>query len=375
MASEYIPPRLYDAGGDLARQWFVYYSVAVPGSKVKRRVKVYDNLNSFTTKRERRERAKVLIQALMELLGKGWRPGTHAPGGLLLDALAAAIERRKPGFRPRTVTSYTGLVSMIRHYLDSLSRAEMLVSEWSPADVRGFVDWLVKVRGVKGRTVNGYAANGRILWNYLLQDKLIEENPWREFKPFRTDKKSQYVAFTKDETQRLTAYMAAHAPNLGLLCRVIYYTGARPNEVINIRRRDIDAERARLTIPAAVSKNRRTMAVNVPAHFVPELLAHAGQCPADWYLFSRDFLPGEKLIWRNRVSEAFQRVRDACGIPPEKTLYSWKHTAAVMAYLGGATPLEIMRQFRHHSLDMTMVYLRDLGLEISENFSEKLPRL
>ncbi len=44
------------------------------------------------------------------------------------------------------------------------------------------------------------------------------------------------------------------------------------------------------------------------------------------------------------------------------TMYSWKHTGNCNAYRAGADIKALQQQNRHHSLEMTDVYLRSMGL-------------
>jgi len=50
-------------------------------------------------------------------------------------------------------------------------------------------------------------------------------------------------------------------------------------------------------------------------------------------------------------------------IGKEKTLYSWKHTGGIDYYNVVKDPYPIMQQLRHHSLQITMIYLKSLGLQ------------
>lgn len=66
----------------------------------------------------------------------------------------------------------------------------------------------------------------------------------------------------------------------------------------------------------------------------------------------------------------------AAGLDGNKyTLYGWKHTGNVDAYLAGIDIYDIMRQNRHHSLEETMRYLNSLGLRPNVNFKKKGPKL
>jgi site-specific recombinase XerD len=53
------------------------------------------------------------------------------------------------------------------------------------------------------------------------------------------------------------------------------------------------------------------------------------------------------------------------------TLYSWKHTGVVSAFQAGLNIKLIQELLRHHSLEMTDIYLKSLGLTINKEVEEK----
>jgi hypothetical protein len=53
---DYSEPKIYDAGGDLTKRWYVYYSYRDPETgKLKRRPPIYKGANRYKTKGERME--------------------------------------------------------------------------------------------------------------------------------------------------------------------------------------------------------------------------------------------------------------------------------------------------------------------------------
>ena len=68
-----ILPKLNDAGGDLSKKWFVYYSVRDPRTDKMKRFREHSGL-SQADESERRECARQKIQELTEKLKRGWTP-------------------------------------------------------------------------------------------------------------------------------------------------------------------------------------------------------------------------------------------------------------------------------------------------------------
>ena len=70
----------------------------------------------------------------------------------------------------------------------------------------------------------------------------------------------------------------------------------------------------------------------------------------------------------------FQKLIPELNLSEEYTLYSWKHSGVVSAYNAGVDIKTIQRQCRHSSLEQTDVYLKSLGLGVSQAMN-KIPQL
>lgn len=70
-----ILPKLYDANGDIRKQWFVYYSFRDPATDKMKRFKVFEGLSDKNlNKKERYIIAEILINDLTARMRQGWNP-------------------------------------------------------------------------------------------------------------------------------------------------------------------------------------------------------------------------------------------------------------------------------------------------------------
>ncbi len=71
----YSEPKIYDAGGDLSKRWYVYYSFRNPETdKLERQVPIYNKVNFFETLKERKAAIKILREAVSAILKNGYNP-------------------------------------------------------------------------------------------------------------------------------------------------------------------------------------------------------------------------------------------------------------------------------------------------------------
>lgn len=143
---------------------------------------------------------------------------------------------------------------------------------------------------------------------------------------------------------------------------------------MQIKVKHIDFESRQVMIPSEVSKNRKQSSVELPSNFYAEVKKTFKGIDPEYYLFGRGLVPGVIAIHRNRATEAHKKVLEYLNISNQHTLYSWKHSGAVAAIKAGINPYSLMRQWRHHSLEQTMTYLKSLGLTSNSEFSSKQPK-
>ena len=74
------------------------------------------------------------------------------------------------------------------------------------------------------------------------------------------------------------------------------------------------------------------------------------------------------------MGNRFRRLITELHLGKDYTLYSWKHSGVVAAYNAGIDIKTIQNQCRHHSLEQTDIYLKSLGLGVSQAINE-IPKL
>jgi len=82
-----------------------------------------------------------------------------------------------------------------------------------------------------------------------------------------------------------------------------------------------------------------------------------------YFLFGKDLKASKYKASTNAAYSRHVKALTAVGVHGQGyDLYSWKHTGVVNAYKAGMDVKAIQAQGRHHSLEMTDIYLRGLGL-------------
>ncbi len=337
--------KVNNAGGDLTKQWFVYYNVEG------KRYKKYGKINSFHTKAARMRAAKELILVLVDI------PVTiKIKKDKLFEELYEYLEDNKGFWRKKTYQS-------VKSKLDVLF--EKVNGKLTQVRIQKFFKWLSVNRSMT--TYNHYHQILKFLLKGINKTQLLDGI--RRVKAH----KIPALYFQKHQVNRLKKYISEHDPQLWLFIKFIFYTFIRPGEIRQLRVNDVLFEEAKIIVRANVSKNKKQQYVAIPNHFINDL-EHLKYLSPNDYIFKskRDF---SKPIGINTMSSRHRKILNKLGFGIEYKLYSWKHTGAVFFIQNGGRVKELQIQLRHHSLDQVDAYLRQMGITDLDDLRINFPEI
>lgn len=181
-----------------------------------------------------------------------------------------------------------------------------------------------------------------------------------------TQDSSTNIAFTDVDRNRMEIYMRENNFPLYLFTRYMYYAFIRPKELRMLRVKHVDTVGKYILVPGEISKNRKTESTPIiqPLLTLIDLAHHR---PND-YLFGAALTPGKGTCSENTPYNWHVEALEAVGLKDQGyTLYSWKHTGAVNAYLSGVGIKQLQSLLRHSSVQITDIYLKSLGLRTDPN--------
>lgn len=349
---DYIPAKLYDKG----KKWFVYYSYRDPSGKMKR-YRVYENINRYTNPKDKREYAEKLIFGVnFQISQVGFDPNGEQVFEVVKNwSVIQSLNYFKQkipemGLRKKTSDSYYSFTEMFTQALKRFHQDP--INELKKITCQALLDDLTRERRWSNTTRNNALTFGRLWFSYLIEHGITEVNPFKSIKPLQ-EAKSQNQPFDNDSFERIKKNADT---DLYRFILFLYYTGTRPNEARQLKHENIDRGRKILFIPAKLSKGKKDGFVPLSDQFL-EL-----------------FPLGEGLIFGtsiNYYTQKFVKLKRKLNLPESYTLYSTKHTRAVHLAEDGASPYAIMQLFRHSSLEITMNYLRGLGISIGREAADK----
>ncbi len=381
--------RLYDAGGDLTKRWYIEFYVwdDRKGDKVRKR---YYQINDYETEVERRAAAKKQIKEINELLKDGYyikadgvgeeqiekkrikeQPAIHS----IEKAFKSILEIKATEVRKKSLQKISSIGSIFQAFI----RPKLYLHQISKIDLIKYSDYLLTARKVTPQTRNNHLRFLKSLFNDMLDRGWLEENPAAEYKKMKETVSAKNKAYSKTQQKQILALADAQ---LKLTIQFLYYCFMRPNEVRLLKVKDINLKEKRIFIPAEVAKNRKNEYVALPLQLIEALkeikLENAN--PEDYISgktsIKNEIIPGKIPFSINHMSYRHRQLLEKIGLNDgDHTLYSWKHTGVIAAYQVGVDIKSIQLQCRHYSLEMTDKYLKSLGLFRDDEVFLKMPKL
>ena len=373
--------KLNDCGGDLNGRWYIeFYGWDVQKKKLLR--KRFYEVNNFASEQDRRLYANRIIQQLNALLKEGYHfdlnkvpPDAESEQTLsytLRDAISHALEIKKPSVRKASYPSYKSTVQLFLKWVDNYHLSGLDVTNFDKLRAVYFDDYLLVECGYTAKTVNGHIAYMKSLFQVLVEREIILNNPFKNIKKHKESQSSKNLAFNVDQITRIKKIIEEKDPQLWLFIQFIYYCFLRPNEIRQLEHRYVHLDDKKIFIPSQISKNGKDGYVSIPDNFYNLLLESEYFNRKQQYIFQarRQGEPISKNVMCRRFHELIKDLK----LGEDYTLYSWKHSGVVAAYNAGVDIKTIQSQCRHQSLEQTDIYLKSLGLGVSQAMN-KIPQL
>lgn len=372
---EFVPAKLYTAGGDVTKNWYVYYAVLNPETGQMHPCKKRGKINYIKNARERTREGNFLVRYINQRLSEGKLSPfkSREPQPCLIQLLQIETEVKKNSVRWRTYQSYTYSVNLLGSWLKKNGLANIDASEFTRQHAHRFCDYMLTEKKYNGTTFNNRKKDMNIFFNAFMDKEIITSNPFKKIKNRPQERGGTNIPFTDLEKEVLSKELKQRNPRLYLFTQFIYFCYIRPIEILRLTVDNFNLKEKKIIIYSGHAKNRKQEAVFIPDSFMPLVESmEIEKYPSNYYVFGAKLLTSEKSYSRNRVTQLHTRFLRELKIPVNRTMYSWKSSGCVSAYKQGIDIYAIMRQCRHASINQTMTYLKSLGLYPNVEFASKM---
>lgn len=343
-----------------------------------------------------RRREREICSRFLALLAQGWSPwGNDCPD-------AAAVPTRFSQSHPtiETVSLKTALrryqdyvetevdrevlsKATRRTYLSYISKlreampSDIPVADIATADLVAVVDKM-KAKGMAPKSCNTFIGWLKTVFGWMLERGLVADNPALPIKTETLARQQGRPTMTDTERETLFARLRqqGHLEYL-LACLMEYYTYIRPNELYRVKVRYINLAEQTVTIPAEISKNKKTAKVTLPTVVVGLMRElDIDRHPGDDYLFGKGMKCGP-VMGNSKQFGRFWERHVACkgGIYPELekrgiVFYSLKNSGITDMLQRGVPSAVVRDQARHQDISTTEIYGRSSSLKAPDGLKD-----
>ncbi|MGH8092278.1 MAG: tyrosine-type recombinase/integrase [Chthoniobacterales bacterium] len=260
--------------------------------------------------------------------------------------------------------TFTKYKYTVESFLASLGeRAKRNLNQITPRDIQRFRDAQIEA-GKHPRTCNFAVKHLRMPFNVARRQGLITHNPAEAVELLDTDSESTRHPFDLDQVK---AILKAASGDWRGATMVALYTGARLQDVANLRWESIDLQDKWISFRAGKNRQR----IKIPMHDSLHDFLLEPPAPDSGKAFVFPSLAGKRAGGKSGLSMAFKRIMERANVRGEVarertgeagrtvntlSFHSFRHTlTSIMANAG--VPVEVRQKFTGHaSADMNIRY-------------------
>lgn len=363
----YTLPKLHTG-----KNWYIDFKCFDPLEQTMKRKKyMLDNIEKITL---RKKRAAEIIATIANRLITGWNPWADTSNSrqytLFNDVIELYLKYLRKllstgSIKENTLLDYQKRIKIFVEYNEKRYPPIAYIYQLDQTFAGDFLDYVLIDRDSSARTRNNYRIWLSSFCSWLIEKQYIERNPIEKIKSLTAQEKKRDAISIKD-LAKLNKYLKTQNPYFLLLCQFEYYTFIRPDELTNIKLKDINIKEQKVFVSSVVSKNRRDGMVGLNDELIKSMIdLKIFSFDNDCYLFGPKFKPSEKKASTKIYRSYFNKVRTELKYPETYQFYSLKDSG--IRDLANAEGIVIARdQARHADISTTNKYLKGEAMTVHE---------
>lgn len=291
-----------------------------------------------------------------------------------LNAFCSYLSLEKK-YSKHTLNAYTRDINEFLAFCNS----EYNISEIDTVDYPIIRRWIVTLvdRKVANRSINRKVSSLKAYYKFLVKIGLLSVSPLKKHIALKTDKKVE-IPFSENEMEMILSKIPFENDFEGirnrLIIEMLYATGMRRAELINIQLKDYDQARNTIRILGKRNKERIVPLLGGVVELIGEYLEHRNYLkiivdPTYLFLTNSGHKIYETLVYRI-INKYFSMVSPKV----KKSPHVLRHTFATHLLNKGADLNAVKELLGHSSLASTQVYTHNSIAELKKVHSKAHPR-
>ena len=278
-------------------------------------------------------------------------------------------------YSPKTVIAYQNDISSFKEFIsDEFQQSSLIKVNYS--QIRSWIVLLVN-SGISNKTINRKISSLNSFYKFLKKIGVNKINPLNEHKSLKT-KSIVQIPFSKSEVsnvlnpENFTKDFDGVRDNL--ILEILYCTGIRRNELINLKINNIDLANHRIKVLGKRNKERYIPILNSTVQLLNSYLEMRNKLN---FINDKDFLfitSRGKKIYENLVNRVTKKYFSKYSSKLKKSPHILRHSFATHLLDNGADLNSVKDLLGHTSLAATQIYTNRSIEEIKKVFKKTHPR-
>lgn len=226
------------------------------------------------------------------------------------------------------------------------------------------------------KTISRYISSLRTFFKYLYINGNIDSNPMILISNPKLDKKLPNFLYTNDLEQLLNTPKTDEIYGIrdSLILELLYSTGIRVSELVNIKLKDINYDDKQIKIKGKGNKERYVLFGNVCLKKINQYISNSrtilDKKNSDYLILNYN---GDKITSRS-IEKILKKYQQLADLKINVTPHTLRHTFATHLLDGGADLKSVQELMGHKSLSSTQVYTHITSDRLRSVYLKSHPR-
>ena len=269
-----------------------------------------------------------------------------------MEHIEIFLDEKRLSSSPNTIKQYKLILYNFQEFCDKS------VDKVKRPDIIRYLNYLMFEQERSRAYVSNIMSIIKSFYGFLSENGYINSDPSKGINAVKIDKKAP-VYLTQDEMQALIGIAADSRDNL--IVKMLYATGVRVSELVNIKKEDIDLDRNTIKVFGKGAKERVVLLPDALKVQVAE--------------YCRGFSGGERLFDLNirTVERDIKSLASRAGINKKVTPHKLRHSFATHMLQNGGNVVAIQKLLGHTSLNTTQIYTHYSVDELKDMYARTHP--
>lgn len=281
--------------------------------------------------------------------------------------------KANPEFAPATKGTYFSTLVHLRKFLEETSKSRLRLSEVDSDFIRDFDSYLVnrsisEKKGLRKNSANKYHINLKAILYKAVDKKLLDKNPYSEFK-FKSEP-GRLTYLTSNELEKLENHDLGGNESL-IRVRDIFlfsvYTGLRHSDASSLKEENVELDGKDLWIVYTQKKTSDPNRIPMLKRAIEIYKKYDDERKITGYVLPR--------LSHQKLNVYLKTIANLAGIKKPLSHHVARHTAATTVFMQNGISLETTgKLLGHRSIKSTQVYAKVTNMMLKEA-AQKLNKL